>query len=1124
MRFGVLGQLSVWTADGLPVTIPELKVRALLASLLVDAGRPVSAHRLIDDLWGEQPPGNPRRALQAKVSQLRRVLEEAEPGGRDLVESRAPGYALVTADGDAVDSVRFARLADRARAGGEPGARVALFTQALDLWRGDPFADFAEETFTRAAVNKLEEERLVVQEELAEARLELGEHRILVGELTAMVERYPLRERLRSVQLRALYRAGRQSEALAGYEDLRAQLADQLGLDPSPELTALQRAMLNQSPDLEAPAAPARPAAGSRPRTNLPAALTGLIGREEAVAEVRELIGTRRLVTLTGPGGVGKTSLAVEAARQLADTFPDGVCLAELAGAEPDTDIAGTVATALGVRDDAVWGVLPEDARLTTAERLAEALRGKELLLVLDNCEHVADRAATLVETLLRSAPGLHVLTTSQEPLALAGETLWTVPTLRLDRAVELFAVRAAATAPGFVLDADTTPAVEAICRCLDGIPLAIELAATRVRALGVHRLLERLDDRFRLLSSGARGAPARQQTLRAVIDWSWELLTEPERTVLRRLAVHADGCTLEAAEEVCAGDGVDRADVLDLLVRLVDRSLLVAAPGAAGPRYRLLESVAAYCLEQLAGAGETDAVRERHLVHHLALAEDAEPRLRRFGQREWLDRLDIESANLGAALTHALHTGRTASALRLTASLAWYWVLRGRLGEGRRFLESALAAPGTAPEELRARVAVWSSAFAIMAGDGADRAVRIKDALAGYERAVAGADAAKGGLGASAAGGAGDGPVDGVGGTGDGPAEGVRGAGGTGGAGGGPGAVSWRAHAAWILSHALCVTGDAPAGRSLTEQAIDGFSARDDRWGTAAALGDRSMQLLLAGALDESGRAGARSADLFRELGDDAARLCTIAPLAALAEIHGDYERAGILQREGLRMAERLGLSTQAADLLSGLGRIALLTGDLDGARELHERSRRLAAEQGFRAGEINAELGLGLGARREGDLDAAETHMRAVLDWHRTVGLDNANALILAELGFCAELRGDAATALRLQEEGLVIARTTGDPRAVALALEGIAGALALAERHREAATLLGTAAAVRLSTGAPLPVAESGDVDRVTAAVRAALGPAAFAEHTALGADRSPDTAYTASGSDEVVGGAA
>ncbi|MFF0446229.1 BTAD domain-containing putative transcriptional regulator [Streptomyces sp. NPDC004609] len=1119
MRFGVLGQLSVWTADGLPVTIPELKVRALLAALLVDAGRPVSAHRLIDDLWGEQPPGNPRRALQAKVSQLRRVLEEAEPGGRDLVESRAPGYALVAPD-DAVDSVRFARLADRARAVREPRARAALFTQALDLWRGEAFADFAEEPFTRATVNRLEEERLVVREELAEARLELGEHRILVGELTAMVERHPLRERLRSVHLRALYRAGRQSEALAGYEDLRARLADQLGLDPSPELAALQQAMLNQSPALEAPAAPAPPTGDPRPRAQLPAALTGLIGREEALAEVRELIGTRRLVTLTGPGGVGKTSLALEAARHLADTFPDGVCLVELAGSEPDTDIAGTVATALGVRDDAVWGVLPEDARLTTAGRLAEALRTKELLLVLDNCEHVADRAATLVETLLRSAPGLHVLTTSQEPLALAGETLWTVPTLRQSSAVELFAVRAAATSPGFVLDADTTPAVEAICRCLDGIPLAIELAATRVRALGVHRLLERLDDRFRLLSSGARGAPARQQTLRAVIDWSWELLTEPERTVLRRLAVHADGCTLEAAEDVCAGDGVDRADVLDLLVRLVDRSLLVAAPVAAGPRYRLLESVAAYCLEQLAGAGETDAVRERHLTHHLALAEDAGPRLRGPGQREWLDRLDTESANLRVALTHALHSGRTASALRLTASLAWYWVMRGRLGEGRRSLESALAAPGAAPEELRARVSVWGTAFAIMAGDGADRAVRIKDALAGYERA-AGADAAGGGPegnGSADGGSGGGGPAGGPGGAGD--LSDPGGAGGPSGPAGpsGPGGdVAWRAHAAWILSHALRVTGDAPAGRALTEQALDGFRAGNDRWGTAAALADRSVQLLLAGALDGAGRDGTRSADLFRELGDDAARLCTIYPLASLAEIHGDYERAGSLQREGLRMAERLGLTTQAADLLSGLGRIALLAGDLGEARELHERSRRLAADQGFRAGEINAELGLGLGARREGDLDAAETHMRAVLDWHRTVGLDGANALILAELGFCAELRGDAPTALRLQEEGLTVARTTGDPRAVALALEGIAGALALADRHHEAAALLGTAAATRLATGAPLPLAERADVDRVTAAVLAALGPAAFAEHTALGAERPLETAYPATGSD-------
>ncbi|UQX05414.1 BTAD domain-containing putative transcriptional regulator [Streptomyces sp. RerS4] len=1155
MRFGVLGQLAVWTSEGTPVRVPELKVRTLLASLLVDAGRPVATHRLIDDLWGEEPPGNPTRALQAKVSQLRRALDEAEPGARDLVESQAPGYVLRAPDG-ALDSAAFTALAARARAAAEPAVRASLFADALAVWRGPAFADFEEDPFTRAAANRLEEERLVVREEHAEARLALGEHAQLVGELAELVARHPLRERLRAAHLRALYRAGRQSEALAGYEDLRARLAEDLGLDPSPALTALQRAILTQDPELAAPrpdATPSVPAprtvpvspTPAAPRTNLPAALSPLLGRDQAVAAVRELVAGRRLVTLTGPGGVGKTRLAIETAAGLdPDAFRDGIWLVELAGVganparrpEADeaappgraaptgvappgsrtTEVAEAVAGALGIRDDAVWGLVPaEQRRLTAGQRLAATLRDRELLLVLDNCEHLVDEVAELAELLLRTAPGLRILTTSQEALALAGETLWTVPTLELQAAVELFTARAAATAPGFALQADNRESVEAICARLDGIPLALELAATRVRALGVRGVLDRLDDRFRLLSSGRRGAPARQQTLRAVIDWSWELLGAPERAVLRRLAVHAEGCTLEAAEEVCAGEDIDPADVLDLLARLVDRSLLALTPTPAGPRYRLLESVAAYCAERLTEAGEERPVRARHLAHHLALAERAAPALLAAGQRDWLERLDTEAANLRAALAHALtlaggvdgagtvdgvngvnavngpgsatpaganalngvnrvdgvnavkagtaQDGPADAALRLVRALSWYWVLRGRLGEGRRFLEAALAAPGEATPALRARVEVLRTGFAIMAGEGADRADRIRRSLRPYEDQRIGT-------------------------------------------------AHDLAHARWFLGHALCGTGDLTSGRDLTERSLEGFAAARDDWGTAAALADRSAQRLLAGDLDGAARDGTRSAALFAELGDGAARLWSVYPLAMLAEIHGDYPEATRLRREGLDSAEHLGLTTQAADLLSGLGRGALLTGDLDAARDLHERSRRLAAEQGFQAGEINAVLGLGLGARRAGDLDEAEAHMRRVLDWHRSVGLDGANALVLAELGYAAELRGDAEAALALQEEGLAMARTTGDPRALALALEGLSGAHALAGRHTTAAALLGAADAARRSAGAPLPPAERADVDRITTAAHTALGPTAFKEAYDRGAGLPAPTAYS------------
>ncbi|QBI54363.1 BTAD domain-containing putative transcriptional regulator [Streptomonospora litoralis] len=1065
MRFGVLGPLAVWDAKGALVRVSGAKVRALLADLLLHEGRPVPADRLIDDLWGEAVPGNPTAALQAKVSQLRRALEQAEAGGRARVQSGPAGYAL-RVDADDLDTARFAALAARARDSAEPRHRAELLAAALDLFRGGVCAEFADEEFVRTAAARWEEKRATAIEELAEVRLDLGEHRLLVAELEPLVQRYPLRERLRAVHIRALYLSGRQSEALEAYGHVRDHLSTELGLDPGPELVRLHQSILEQDPRLRAAESPA----AARPRSNLPPAVlkepfTGLIGRREAGAEVRARLDAGRLVTLAGPGGVGKTRLAVETAARAAEDFPDGVWLVELAARNPGTDgveaLADAVASTLGIREDAALGAPHgEEAHFGVVDRLTKALHGKRPLLILDNCEHLIEPIAELAGLLLGAVPEMGILATSHEPLGLAAELVYAVRPLELpspdadaaelagNPAVRLFTTRAGAQAPGFALDAGNASAVASICRRLDGIPLALELAATRVRTFGVHELANRIGDRFRILTTGHRNAPARHQTLRAMIDWSWELLPGPERAVLRRLAVHAEGCTLAAAEEVCAGGGIERTEVPDLLARLVDRSLVAAVEVATGGgpptvRYRLLESVSAYCRERLEDAGESDDMRRRHAEFYTRLAESAEPHLRGWEQQEWLARLDAEAANLRAALDTAVRTSRADLALRLVDAMAWYWFLRGRHGEARRSLRAALEAGADGPVLARAAATAWASGVAFLTGQ-TDPAAHSEHALELYDRI--------------------DAPLR-------------------------------RARAQWLLAFSRSGAGDLDGSTRLVAQALTAFRGHGDRWGIAAALGTRAEHALVQGDLVAARQDSEASAALFEELGDRWGQAYAAQTRGMLAEVAGDYVFAARLHRRSLRTAEELGLWPSVSMQLAKLGRLSLLDGDIAEADEFHEKARRLAAEQGSGSGEAFALVGLALGARRRNRLDTAEEYLRRLLDWNRRIAYQPGVALALAERGFVAELRGDAETAAALHAEGLSAAEQTGDPRAVALALEGLGGAAAAAGDHRRAARFLGAAAAQRESVGAPLPAAERGDVDRATLAARTELGADAF-----------------------------
>ena len=1064
MEFGVLGPLEVRTDEGRVVRVPEVKVRKLLADLLAHHGQVVPAARLIEDLWGGSTfTARPTASLQAKVSQLRRALEDAEAGGRELIAHRPPGYVLDVPAG-ALDAGRFRDLVARARSGADPVTRAALYTEALALWRGPAFAEFADQPSVRPTAASLEEERLTAVEEHAGVRLELGEHSLLVGELTELVEQHPLHEGLRGALMWALYQAGRSSDALDCFNDLRRRLDEELGLTPGPSLESLQQAILRHDPVLAGPEPPAPSVAGAQPGPGPAGAASPLVGREQDLRAVRALLLQRRLVTLTGSGGVGKTRLAQATAESLAGTFGGGTWLVELAdagGLERFTGaeaLAERVMATLGIRENASDDDAGGPAN-RPANRLANALAGRRLLLVLDNCEHVVEAVAQLAGLLLSRAPHLHILTTSQEPLRIRDEMVYPVTPLSLPPedgpeldaltgagAVRLFVDRARATDPDFTLDATTAPLVADVCRRLDGIPLALELAATRVRSLGIRELHDRLDDRFTVLNSGYRDAPSRHRTLQATLDWSWALLDDRERTVLRRLSVFAEGCGLRAAEDVCSGGGVSPADVLDALSLLVERSLAVRTEGPQGPRYRLLESVAVYARDKLAESGEHAETAARHLRHCVRLAERARPHLHERDQSRWFPYLDLEAANVQRALAEADRAGAAQEALRLVNSLTWYWYVRGRLGEARRALATALDTAGEAAPEEREEAEFWYAGIRLLLGE--------------HDRECA--------------------PLE------EHPPESTL--------------ESTRAQ--WFLAHAQWTVGALVEGERRVERVLVRFRTLRDAWGTAAALTTRACFALARGDL-ESLRGNAEDARArFAELGDLWGRLKTTDVLGRLAEINGDYDLAAQLHRESLRIAEALETWPEMSAKLSGLGRIALLTQRYDEADDLHRRALRIAVGQGNQPAEQFAALGLALSSRRQGSLDAAEEWLRPWLAWNRRRGDGPGLALVLAELGFIAEQRGDADRALAHHRDGLAAAATTKDPRSVALALEGLAGAYSLAGAPHRATRLLGTAAATRERAGAPHPPAERGDVERIATRLRATMDEAVYTREFAAG----------------------
>ena len=703
MQFEVLGEPRVLRA-GAPIPLGGRIVQRLLAALLVDAPGVVERDTLVERLWGDAPPATATTALQVHVSHLRQALEPDLRGGAcSAIRTAGDGYALEI-DRARIDAERFESLVHDAEelAGVEPEQALGDVESARALWRGRPWGALADEVWLRSDVARIEELRRRADELWGDVQLALGRHELIVDSLTRAVEAEPLREHRWEQLMLALYRCGRQADALRAFQDARHTLTEELGIEPSPALRALEQALLVQDPSLDAP--PRLPP--ERPRHNLPAALTSLVGREDDLRATRKLLEASRLVTLTGVGGVGKTRLAVQSAADLVPRFADGAWLVELAPISDPGLVPGKVAATLGLR---------ERGGQSVTDMIADYLADRSLLLVVDNCEHVIDAAARLVDTLLNAAPHLHVLGTSREPLGLRYEQVLRVPVLEVpapsddtdaDRlagsaAVQLFVERTQAVTASFGLTAENQADVAELCRRLDGIPLALELAAVRIDSMTPAEIVHHLEHRFQLLGVDRKHA-GRHQTLRGTIDWSHQLLERNEQTLFSRLSVFAGGWTITTARCVATGNGLDEPTVLDGLAGLVRKSMVVAESEAKTTRYRMLESLRRYAHERLASSGEEVAVRTRHAEHFTRLVEGLADDVRGPRQDAAYGTLLTELDNVRAAFDWHLAAGDAVTALRLVRILRTFWT-ELMPSEGVQRALAAVALGGNASAAARA-------------------------------------------------------------------------------------------------------------------------------------------------------------------------------------------------------------------------------------------------------------------------------------------------------------------------------------------------------------------------------------------------------------------------------------
>jgi predicted ATPase/DNA-binding SARP family transcriptional activator len=960
LGISLLGTFSI-TVGG--HVIPEdawrlRKAKTLIKLLALAPERRLHADRVTELLWAGREEASARNNLHQAIFAARRALDSAGLEGRDCLELHEDVIALCPGDPVRIDVLAFEEAAATAREARDPAA----YRDALDCYDGELLPEDRYEEWTAARRDAVHELRLALGIELAEFEAP-GDPAGAIDCLRSVLVDAPLYEPAHRALMRLYVDGGRRQEALAQFQELKSGLRREFEDEPDEVTRRLYREILTRDTGEGEPAyPPAAATMGSPARSpnKLPHQLTSFIGRERELAEAAALLRNSRLLTLTGAGGCGKTRLALELAGQRFGDFPDGVWQVELAALGEPGLIGPAIAQALDTR-------LASDRAPEVA--LAGHIGDRQQLLLLDNCEHLVEPIAHLVEALLRHCPRLTVLATSREPLRVPGEVTWRVPSLSLPGLVEsacsdgsleaesvrLFVVRAGQVAPGFELDDENAVAISALCHRLDGMPLAIELAAARVGVLTPAQIVERLDDSLDLLSGGSRTAMTRQQTLRATLAWSFDLLDADEQILLRRLAVFAGSFALEAAEDICAEDPLQRRQAVALLGRLIDKSLVHVEEGPGDRRYRLLETVRQYAMERLERAGERKAFEHRHRDWYVELAESDPTSAGDLPARDRLLWLDLERDNLRAALTSALADDPQV-ALRLAVALWRFWLMRGYLAEGFRWLDASLTA---APEHTtdRARALLAACLVGIRRGihgrlhEFGAESVAIFDELgdhAGMFDAVEVSTACYAIVS----------PAD---------TEALLGEHGTLLAEDLPAArpPAWAAHTRGIVAWFRC---EYPRAREQLELALRraGELIADERpalWPMSYGLITVTPEVGYPLLLQED------TAIVGRRVGAEAAVAYILGNLAAVDRVEGAFDRAGELIEESLARFRRLGDVQGEAFALNALGNLARSSGDFERGRELLGRSLALRQEVGDRRG-TGITLGcLAVLAARSGD-----------------------------------------------------------------------------------------------------------------------------------------------------------